>query len=565
VAPLRRPLGVSGPDIVRRLSMPGDATTIPIGRAAGDAPTAGVSSWPWRRHDATHARADAGMITGALSLGAILAISAFVVLVAANRPSLIAPTTHIGFFPGWMAGPLGGMLPGFTNSGTTLKYLFTAAIVVMYVSYLLVLKYVPRLPARWVVVTILAVHAIYLLSPPLALTDLFNYINYGRMEVVHNLNPYTTIPILEPHNDPSFLLSNWHELLSPYGPLFTMVTFAVVPLGVGGSFWALKTLLLLASLATILLVWRSALLLKRDPRAAVALVGLNPIVLVWGLGGDHNDFLMLFFIMLGFYLLLLARARTRASSEAAGAAKGVPASTLSAAQIGGPGENPGAGRGAAGRLLGWVLPLSMLDFGAGGVFVIAIGLKASAAVLVPVVLASLLRARRALVQVVLGMLVTGVVVAAASLLAFGLHIPDLSTQSELVTSESIPNMIGLALGSGGETELLHGLITIALVASVAWCSWIGWRSGDALTASGWASVALLVTLSWVLPWYVLWILPLAALSRSRRLRAVALVLGAYLIITWAPASAVLWDALNFHPEKTSLGRLHQRYVKELLN
>ncbi len=34
------------------------------------------------------------------------------------------------------------------------------------------------------------------------------------------------------------------------------------------------------------------------------LVGLNPIVLVWGMGGDHNDFLMLLCIMLGFYLLL---------------------------------------------------------------------------------------------------------------------------------------------------------------------------------------------------------------------------------------------------------------------
>ena len=32
---------------------------------------------------------------------------------------------------------------------------------------------------------------------------MFNYVNYGRMEVVHNLNPYTTIPVLEPHNDPA--------------------------------------------------------------------------------------------------------------------------------------------------------------------------------------------------------------------------------------------------------------------------------------------------------------------------------------------------------------------------
>jgi hypothetical protein len=545
--------------------MPGDATTIPLGRAAGDTPSAGASNWPWRRRDATRGALDAGVLAGALSLAAILAISVFVVLVAANRPSLLAPTTHTGFFPGWMAGPLGGALPGFTNSGTTLKYLFTGAIVAMYVSYLLVLKYVPRLPARWIIATILAAHAIYLLSPPLALTDLFNYINYGRMEVVHNLNPYTTIPILEPHNDPSFLLSNWHELLSPYGPLFTLVTFAVVPLGVGGSFWALKALLMVTSLATILLVWKSAVLLKRDPRAAVALVGLNPIVLVWGLGGDHNDFLMLFFIMLGFYLLLLARARAQGKSASADAADGPAAEAPVVTQIGGPGANPRAGEGVIRSLSGWLLPLSMLDAGAGGAFVIAIGLKASAAVLVPVVLAALLRVPRALVQFVLGMLVTGLLVAAVSLLAFGLHIPDLSTQSELVTSESVPNLIGLLFGAGGETEFVRGIVSAALVASVAWCSWFAWRRRDTITASGWASVALLVTLSWVLPWYVLWTLPLAALSRSRRLRAVVLVLGAYMIITWAPASAVLWDALDFHPENTALGRLHHRYVKELLN
>ncbi len=236
-----------------------------------------------------------------------------------------------------------------------------------------------------------------------------------------------------------------------------------------------------------------------------------------------------------------------------------------AAQIGGPGANPRAGAGAVSSLLGWLLPLSVLDAGAGGAFVIAIGLKASAAVLVPVVLASLLRLPRALVQFVLGMLVTAVLVAAVSLLVFGLHIPDLSTQSELVTSESIPNLVGLLFGAGGETEFVRGIASAALVASVAWCSWFAWRRRDTITASGWASVALLVTLSWVLPWYVLWILPLAALSRSRRLRVVVLVLGAYMIITWAPASAVLWDALDFHPENTALGRLHHRYVKELLN
>jgi hypothetical protein len=181
------------------------------------------------------------------------------------------------------------------------------------------------------------------------------------------------------------------------------------------------------------------------------------------------------------------------------------------------------------------------------------------------VLAGLLRAPRRVTQVVLGMAAAGAAVAVASLIAFGLHVPDLSTQSRLVTNVSVPNLLGLALGSGGETEALRLLLSGVLVCSVLLCCVLAWRRRDSVTGCGWVTVALLVTLGWVLPWYVLWVLPLAALSNSRRLRTAALVLGVYLIVAWAPASGLLWNDLGFHPEKTSLGRLHQRYVKELLN
>jgi hypothetical protein len=453
-----------------------------------------------------------------------VACSALFVVIAADRPSLFSATTHAGFFPGWMAGPLGGLWPGLTRNSTTLKYVFTGALVAMYVSYLLALSYVPRmamhLRARWAIAAIVAVHVIFFLAPPMALTDIFNYVNYGRMEVVHHLNPYTTYPILEPHSDPSYALSNWHQLLSPYGPLFTLLTFALVPLGVAVSFWTIKAVLMAASLGTILLVWRCARMLDLDPVRAIVLVGLNPIVLVWGLGGDHNDFLMVFSIVLGFYLLLRAR-----EHEHSGAA----------------------------------------EIGAGAAFVAATALKASGGVLIPIVLAGLIKAPRRLVNVLLGMVLAGALIGGASLIAFGLHIPDLSTQSRLVTNISVPNLLGLALGSGGETETLHNLLSVVLVLSVLGCCVLAWRRRDSITASGWATVALLVTLGWVLPWYILWLLPLAALSRSRRLRTTALVLGAYLIVAWSPASGLLWGAIHFHPEKTSLGRLHQRYVKELLN
>jgi hypothetical protein len=531
------------------------------------------------------------MLVGRLALASIVTLSLVVVLVAANRPSILTPTTHSGYFPRWMAGPLGGLLQGFTNNGETLKWLFTGSILVMYGAYMLAFKHARRLPVRWVIATIVAVHVIFLLSPPLALTDLFNYVNYGRMEVVHGLNPYTTVPVLEPHSDPSYLLSNWHQLLSPYGPLFTLITFAVVPLGVGGSFWALKLLLMLASLGTLLLVWKSARLLGRDPLPAVVLAGLNPIVLVWGLGGDHNDFLMIFFIVLGFYLLLRAQARSVAHGSVAdgsvadgSVADGSVAdgSVADGRATDGPAADgratggPAAGGWSTWHIRAWLLPLSSLDIATGAAFVTASAIKASAAVLIPVVLASLLRSPRRLVQVVLGIVVAGAVAAAASLVAFGLHIPDLSTQGSLVTGESIPNLIGLVLGLGGESFGLREAMEVVLLGLLLGCCWLAWRSDPtrtgapdraerAITASGWASVALLVTLSWVLPWYVVWALPLAALSSSRRLRTVVLVFGVYLIVVWAPVSGLLWDALHFYPARTPLGRLHQRYVKELLN
>ncbi len=525
-----------------------------------------------RRADADAlASADAGVWAGALALTVIVALSGLVVVMAADRPSLLSATTHTGFYPHWMAGPLGGLLPGLTRSPTKLKYLFTGALVVMYASYLVGLKYVPRLRARWAIGAVAAVHASFFLAPPLALTDVFNYVNYGRMEVVHQLNPYTTIPILEPHSDPSYFLSNWHQLLSPYGPLFTLMTFALVPLGVAGSFWAIKAVLAAVSLGTIFLVWRCARLLGRDPVAAIVLVGLNPIVLVWGLGGDHNDFLMVFFIMLGFYLLLLGRAPVAADrGEVASASPAVESPHVAAdrgevASASPPAEREPPMESLTARLRGWLWPLAPLEIVAGMAFVTAAAIKASGAILIPVVLAALLRAPRRVVQVTLGMVAAGAAVAVASLIAFGLHVPDLSTQSQLVTSLSAPNLLGLALGSGGETETLRLLLSGVLACLVLLCCVLAWRRRDAVTASGWVTVALLLTLGWVLPWYVLWVLPLAALSGSRRLRTTALVLGAYLIIAWAPASGLLWKAVGFYPEKTSLGRLHQRYVKELLN
>jgi hypothetical protein len=526
-----------------------------------------------------HVLTDQRIAAGALIV--IVLCAAVVVLAAADRPSVLSATTTAHYFPHWMAGPFGGMWTWVTRDPKLLRDLFTGALVVMYACYLASLRYAPRAPARWTIAAILAVHVILFLSPPLALTDVFNYVNYGRMEVVHHLDPYTTVPILEPHNDPAFSLSNWHQLLSPYGPLFTLITFIVVPLGLAGSFWALKAILMIASLSLIFVVWKCAHLLAErvpegsrlrcDPVAAIALVGLNPIVIMWGLGGDHNDFITMLFVMLAFYACLRA-----------GLMPGVarpPEQAVADGDPRGAGAGPGVGADVAadplardGRRV-----LVALKLGAGAALVTAVALKASAAILIPIVLAPPVAAwastrssavgrarRRDLLQLLAGMALAAVVWGAASIVAFGPHLPDLATQGRLVTMDSVPNLLGMALLQGGETTTLRLILSGVLALTITACSVLAYRRRESLTGAGWATVALLVTLSWVLPWYVLWLLPLAALAGSRRLRITALVLGVYFITAWSPVSGGILHAIGFHPEKTSLGRLHQRYVKELL-
>jgi hypothetical protein len=537
--------------------MPSDATTLPLRDSLLGDPGAPRRDPALRREDPTPSahlgvRASARRETaiGAAALVVIGAGVALIVLAAADRPSILSSPSHYGFFPHWLAGPLGGLWPWLTRSPQAIKWLFTGTLVVMYAAYLAGFRYIPALRARWAIATVVGVHAMLFLSPPLALTDVFNYINYGRMGVLHHLNPYTTVPVLEPHADPSYYLSNWHQLLSPYGPLFTLLTYAVVPLGLAGSLWTLKGLLAVTSLGTILLVWKCARLLGRDPVAAIVLAGLNPIVLVWGLGGDHNDFFMIFPIVLAFYLLL--RARAPGISPGFGDALELP-------------PDPADAPGLSARVREWLWPLAPLELGAGAALASAIAVKASAGILVPVILASLLRTPRRLVQVMLGLVAGGIVLGACSVAAFGMHIPDLGTQGRLVIPMGLPNLLGLVLGQGGETDTLQSLLSLALVVAVLACSALAWRRRDALSASGWVTVALLVTLSWVLPWYVLWVLPMAALSRSRALRASALALGAFLILTWMPLATAMDNALGIRPTTTPLGQEHQREVKAFLN
>jgi hypothetical protein len=67
------------------------------------------------------------------------------------------------------------------------------------------------------------------------------------------------------------------------------------------------------------------------------------------------------------------------------------------------------------------------------------------------------------------------------------------------------------------------LYALAFVSLALWT----WRGADWVRAAAWASFGLLLATSWLLPWYLIWALPLVAISRDRALVLLTLALTAY--------------------------------------
>src|SRR5437868_7760472 len=157
--------------------------------------------------------------------------------------------------------------------------------------------------------TIVGLHVLFILGPPLVSTDVFGYIDLARLGTRHGISPYSPASTHIPP-DSVHLYRRWHsDLPAPYGPVFMLIAYALVPLGVAGGLWAFKILAAAGSLATIWLVWRCAAALGRDPLKAALFVGLNPALLLFGVGGAHNDFLVLTVATAAVYLLIAGRDR----------------------------------------------------------------------------------------------------------------------------------------------------------------------------------------------------------------------------------------------------------------
>jgi uncharacterized membrane protein len=257
------------------------------------------------------------------------------------------------------------------------------------------------------------------------------------------------------------------------------VAWASVPAGL----WIFKVATALASLGCIALVARLAQQLRRPVVPAVLFVGLNPLWLVYGVGGAHNDMFMLLFVLGGLLLALRGREALGAGSILLGAA-----------------------------------------------------IKATGGILLPFLFVGAKHRK----QVVIGAAAAGALVVAIVLVFFGDHpfaaLLSFATQGENISFKSFPGQVGQQLLGMDDVNFTLQTVANALLAIVVvgllYRAWKG--RADWLESAGWATLAVLLSLLWMMPWYIVWLLPLAAIVEDRRLRIVALVFGAFVTLMYIP-------------------------------
>jgi hypothetical protein len=453
--------------------------------------------------------AQAGVAAG---IATILGAVGWLALAAAQRPSVLSPPT-VRTPALWLLGPLHGLLPDLT---TGIARLHTDMVVVQIVAgagWVMVWAAAPAVRPGVLLAAGAAAQTLLLLGPPLPLTDVFNYEMYGRMAALHGLNPYKYLPV-DSALDPVYVLSNWHHLRSPYGPVFTLVSEALVPFGAHGWLWAWKAIVLASGVASVALVGAIAGRLGASRQRAIAAFGLSPLLLIAEVGGMHNDVPAMLCLLAAVWCLVRGR-------------------------------DAGAPR--------WVDPA------AGALVVMAAGIKPSFAVVVGIVVLGACRRPAAIAGAAAAAVAVGLIV----LLVYGGVLPDVQTQSGLVTPLSVPNLLGLAAGHGGADPAVRSvaravLLAVAGAATVA----VAFRRRWALPATGLVLIAAVLTLPWVMPWYLVWALPFLALARPRLVAPLVVVATCWLVLGGLPSLPGVLHHFGYFPTRLSTGLAnHREFVR----
>jgi hypothetical protein len=319
-------------------------------------------------------------------------------------------------------------------------------------------------------------------------TDVWSYAAYGRMISHYGASPYLHVPI-EYSNDRAIrrVKPTWQNTPSVYGPLWNGMAAGVMSVTQthlqSTRIW-FQTLAALAVFLAVLLIARRT----RSP-AAVALIGLNPLVIYDVVNGGHNDALVGLALLAGVLLASRRRFVWAAVAIALGALIKLVALLALAALVVWIWRKRGA------------RPAFIATTAGGGVLTAGYALSGGLDAFTPLQEARLQMSRNSIWL--------------------------------LTNAEGRTNLFGFGRIHEFSSDFLHTAATLSTITVLVLAGvFVAGRLRDSTPALvvGSAVVAYLLAGSYVLPWYVAWALPVLVLEwRSGLTRLVLAQSALYLI------------------------------------
>ncbi|MGH2572383.1 MAG: glycosyltransferase 87 family protein [Actinomycetota bacterium] len=188
----------------------------------------------------------------------------------------------------FLIGPALGDTPYYRVGHNRTTFWYSRPILLLFVPYGLALfawQRGARAPLWALVGGAVILHLLVLLAPPPQSQDVYQYLFYGRMQAVHGANPYVVNPS-ELWADPWFPWIRWNNQPSVYGPVWILVSTAVVKVA-GSSLplaYALQKLVVLALDGAVVVMILSLARHRPDPAAAggwgLLVYAWNPLILI---------------------------------------------------------------------------------------------------------------------------------------------------------------------------------------------------------------------------------------------------------------------------------------------
>lgn len=350
-----------------------------------------------------------------------------------------------------------------------------------------------------------------LLAVPVYSRDVYAYLAQGAL-LRDGLNPYADGPATNPGPLLDSMAQVWATTTAPYGPLSMTITRWVTELTgddpITGVL-AMRAVMLPGWALAIWAVPRLAVALGRDPRIALWLAVLNPMLLIHLVGGPHVEMLMAGLLVTGVTLTVLRRhvwgVMVLALAVTVKITAGIALPFVLWIWWAHARERGTVGPRAVAGMLGAIVGISLVIFGA----------------------------FTALVGHGLGWL-TGL--GYADRIVNWLTLP--TAIAHLITLVAAP-FVALPLPGVLATARFVGAVVLAVTLVVVW-----WRSRADVTAAvvgiAVAMTAVLLLEPSTLPWYYSWALVVAGAAVLGR-RALALIAGAcvYLLLVFQPDDSIL--------------------------